>query len=487
MSEEEEEVEYEEVEELEDEEKKEEPIKKDDIIENNDKKEENIQVTNDNNNIKINKKEIVTDTRIFKKDDTNLAKQENTVKKKKTDNELKKLKQKENKNMNSMFNKKLKDFEQLSQKVDIVLEKIQLNNNKKRKEDNTSNKTKKSDDKILLEKEMQIKNSLSMIHNLTRENKKLKDEIENLNKRLIYSDDLTQLEQISSKNAEIEKLKKKIIDLTKKYDEAKGLNISYETQIKQLKEIINRYKVKLVDLKSKYDSINNEGKVPLNKVNRNNFDFKENKLIKSASEINIKKTKNKKTAFSILNDNFYHLLTDKEKNSLKNLFETNEDYASFTNKINILETRNQIAEKKLEIEIDNLNQLVKDKEINIENLNKEIEKKDRKISTLENKLNTLRTKNKIINNKQKKILSVEEQLKKNGFKINTASKKDKIEKLNILVNHYKEELDKNYIEKCKVEEIKTINQQIGNINFFDTKFFDNFVKSKNIKPISKAK
>ena len=326
-----------------------------------------------------------------------------------------------------------------------------------------------------------------MIHNLTRENKKLKEEIESLNKRLIYSDDLTQLEQISSKSAEIEKLKKKIIDLTKKYDEAKRLNVSYETQINQLKEIINRYKVKLVDLKSKYDSINNEGKVKLDKINRNNLDTKENKLIKSASDINIKKMRSKKTAYSILNDNFYHLLTDKEKNSLKNLFGTNEDYMSFTNKINILETRNQIAEKKLEIEIDNLNQLVKDKEINIDKLNKELEKKDRKISTLENKLNTLRTKNKIINNKQKKILSVEEQLKQNGFKINATSKKDKLEKLNILVNHYKEELDKNYIEKCKVEEISTINKQIGNINFFDTKFFDNFTKTKKIKPISTAK
>ena len=480
---EEEEVEYEEIEEVEEEEKKEEPIKKDEVIENNDKKEENVQVTNNNT---INKNdEIVADIKNVKIDDNNLTKQENTVKKNKTDNELKKPKQKENKNINSIFNKKIKDFEQLSQKVDIVLDKLQLNN-KKKKEDNI-NKTKKPEDKILLEKEMQIKNSLSMIHNLTRENKKLKEEIESLNKRLIYSDDLTQLEQISSKSAEIEKLKKKIIDLTKKYDEAKRLNVSYETQINQLKEIINRYKVKLVDLKSKYDSINNEGKVKLDKINRNNLDTKENKLIKSASDINIKKMRSKKTAYSILNDNFYHLLTDKEKNSLKNLFGTNEDYMSFTNKINILETRNQIAEKKLEIEIDNLNQLVKDKEINIDKLNKELEKKDRKISTLENKLNTLRTKNKIINNKQKKILSVEEQLKQNGFKINATSKKDKLEKLNILVNHYKEELDKNYIEKCKVEEISTINKQIGNINFFDTKFFDNFTKTKKIKPISTAK
>ena len=239
---EEEEVEYEEIEEVEEEEKKEEPIKKDEVIENNDKKEENIQVTNNNT---INKNdEIVADIKNVKIDDNNLTRQENTVKKNKTDNELKKPKPKENKNINSIFNKKIKDFEQLSQKVDIVLDKLQLNN-KKKKEDN--NKTKKPEDKILLEKEMQIKNSLSMIHNLTRENKKLKEEIESLNKRLIYSDDLTQLEQISSKSAEIEKLKKKIIDLTKKYDEAKRLNVSYETQINQLKEIINRYKVKLVD------------------------------------------------------------------------------------------------------------------------------------------------------------------------------------------------------------------------------------------------
>ena len=129
---------------------------------------------------------------------------------------------------------------------------------------------------------------------------------------------------------------------------------------------------------------------------------------------------------------------------------------------------------------------MKNKEIQIENLNKEIEKKDKKINTLENKLNELKMKNKMISRSQRRLLTIEQQLRESGFNITNSSNKDKIDKLNILVNIYKEELDKNYIEKCKEEEINSFNKELGDIRFFDSKFFNNLTKTKNNNIINSA-
>ena len=148
------------------------------------------------------------------------------------------------------------------------------------------------------------------------------------------------------------------------------------------------------------------------------------------------------------------------------------------NKIYILETRNKMAENQYENEIKNLNKIIKDKDNKINELKMEITKKDIKINTLENKLSEYKKKNQIFNNKQKKLLTVEEQLKEGKFDIKTTSNKEKVEKLNLLVNHYREELKKKYIEKCKEEEINNFNKEIGNIQFFDNKFFENLNKNK---------
>ena len=57
--------------------------------------------------------------------------------------------------------------------------------------------------------------------------------------------------------------------------------------------------------------------------------------------------------------------------------------------------------------------------------------------------------------------------------------KIKLKKLNILVNHYNEELNKIHIEKSKLEEIGKINKKIGNIYFIDHKFFENLPKNND--------
>ena len=453
-------------EEYEEEEREEEKIKKE-KVENNNKKEVKIRISenknNDNNRNDINN-EYKIDKSMLNKE--NINKDYNI--------ESKESREKQDKKIALLFNRKLKNIEKLSQKVDFVLNKIELN---KKVQKENRNKKIISENKILLEKEMQIKNSLAMIHSLTKENTKLKEQIEILNKKLIISDDLSLLEQISSKNEEIEQLRKKIVELTKKYNEAKNKNLGYETQINHSKGIINRYKTRIIELKTKYDNSQEVTIRPPKNLNK-----KGNPLIKSASHISLKKTIQNKSMHELFNENFYQLLTEKEKSSLRNLFNSNEEYIAFNSKLNIIETRNKNAEKQYENEIENLNQLVKIKDVKIENLNKEIEKRDKLIKTLESKLNELKIKNKIIIRKQKKILTIEDQLKDNGYKINNyTSNRDKLEKLNILVNHYQEELNKNYIEKCKEEEINKLNKEIGEIHFFDSKFFAKFGKKSNNK------
>ena len=440
------------------------------VIENKDKKDEKIQV----NDLNSNRSNIYNDINKSSNENKERAIQENNI-----SIELKKSKEKEDKKLAFLFNKKLKKYDKLSQKVDLVLSQIQLSK-KRKSEDN--NKNMKSQDKILLEKEMQIKNSLAMIHNLTKENQNLKEQLDNLNSKLLPSDDSSLLEQIASKNTEIEKLKKKVVELSKKYDEVKIKNKTYETQINQSKEIINRYKIRIYELKAKNENSHDfKIKLPIKPHS------KDNKLLKSSSQINLKKFNKTKNIHELLNNNFYQLLTDKERNSLRNLFGKNEkEFVSFNNKLNILENRNKNAEKQFESEIEILNQIVKNKEIQIENLNKEIEKKDKKINTLENKLNELKMKNKMISRSQRRLLTIEQQLRESGFNITNSSNKDKIDKLNILVNIYKEELDKNYIEKCKEEEINSFNKELGDIRFFDSKFFNNLTKTKNNNIINSA-
>ena len=114
----------------------------------------------------------------------------------------------------------------------------------------------------------------------------------------------------------------------------------------------------------------------------------------------------------------------------------------------------------------------------IGNLNEENLQKNKKIENLEKQIEELKAKYRKIIIKNKRILKLGEQLKENEFNINFLSDKEKLEKLNILVNIYKEASNKINIEKSKLEEINKINNEIGNINFFDSKFFNNF-KNKN--------
>ena len=404
----------------------------------------------------------------------NIDKNNNDSKDKLNNTDLKIIElKKEKKKFSLMFKNKLKDYETLSKKFDKLLNKVEIK--QKKQKDNNNNTSR---DKKLLEKELQLKTSLAMIKNLTKENKKLKEELDTIKIKYFSNEEW----QIITKNSEIEKLKKKNIELNKKYEDANFNKINYENILNQKDEIINRQKKKIFELKYKSEndkssSINNIS-VKENK-NKTILNFKttaRNKLLKSSSQLDVKQLNNKFISLrKYINENHYNFLNDKEKSALKNLFDSNEDYNSFRAKYNIVENRNKRAENQLEKKIVNLETQLKEKENLIEELNKKLKEKESTIKILENKIKEMNNRIKIAENKNKRIiLSVEDQLKENGYNIDNLSVKDKMNKLYDLINHLKKELDKNYIQKQKEEEISKINQEIGNIQFFDDNFFKNY-------------
>ena len=297
---------------------------------------------------------------------------------------------KNNKNNKFILNKKLKKIEQLSRKFDLMLNKLTINNKNKRK-NNNNNFNSVSQDKILFEK--QRHNDSIMIHQLLNDKKQLEERIEILTKITSASEYSNLIEEIKLKNAEIEKLNETIKQMKKNYEEIKGENKNYEEKNIQLEKIIMRIKGKndkgiTENVKLKETNKEQKKKTPINLM------IKENKLLKSFSKLNIEKfNKNGNSRNKIKNnDNFYNLLNEKEKACLKNLFGSNEEYASFSNKLNIINTRNIKVENQLKAEIDNLNKYIKIKDEEIEKLNKQIENKDIIIKSLEKQINELRKK-----------------------------------------------------------------------------------------------
>ena len=363
---------------------------------------------------------------------------------------------KNNKNNFSVAKKKLKKYDELTRKFDSL-----LNNLSKHKLKKQSNKNNKSDNAIIIEKEKQIKNDSIMIHNLRRDKNELEEQIEVLKKVSSPSEYNSLIEQITLKNIEIGKLNKKIKEFEKNYKQAKNENIAFEKKNKQLEDLIIRLKNNIVHLEKAI----NKNKVPKEerkKKNLNNITTKKNKLLRSFSQLNIEKLNKFETSPKKIRENFYHLLNDKEKSCLKNLFGSNEEYTSFGNKLNILNSRNIKVEKQLKIEIEKLNKIIIEKEKIITELNKIIDLRGITIKTLERKLNEFKRNNEINKSEQIKLLTIDELLKEIEIKANFKSNKDKIEKINILVNHYKEELNRMNIENCKLKEIiKNYEQIIG--------------------------
>ena len=433
----------------------------------NDKIEEkNKSEINDNN--KIDEKIKLYNIKIKNKNNNdidNKLNDENIIIKENSDkiiNESDKKKENEDKNSNIEFNNELitqeiKKLEKQTEKNDLIINKLLSNKKSKSKNEEIN----KSYNQIILENEKQIKKDL--FKSLIKDKNKIKK---------IKSPS----EQTILKDIEIKNLKRQIKELQSKYNKIKIENEKYEKKNKQLEEIIIRLKEKNLKKKEKIENNRQGYKISLKK-NYDIFKKKENNSLKNSSDINLNSLNKSQSARIIHDDdNFYHLLTNREKKCLKNLFGSYEEYYLFCNKLNIIDSRNKKVENQLKTEIAKLVKYIRSQERDIIKLNDDIFLRNEIINILESQLNTLRRQSSIITNKHKKILKFEEELKDENFNIKSMPNKIKLKKLNVLVNHFNEELNKIHIEKSKLKEIDKINKKIGNIYFIDEKFFENFSK-----------
>ena len=414
-------------------------------------------------------------------------------------------KQKEEMSKLTKINDKLrKNLEQLSSKVDILLKKANDNaeNKKKKKINNTTqnsvNVTKSNNEKNNINNEMdskekQLKNSLSMIHYLTKDNQKLKKQIEALNQ--ISPVDTHSLEVIKKKDDEINMLNvenRKLKDEVNKFKYAEKTIETLKKRITNLQDTLNRVNGKMFSLKEENNSIKNNN-IDLNSDNnsKNNFSSiiqkskikKSNILNNSNNNLNKNLGRQRSSSLSNINKNkdikpfstsknFYRLFNESEQKAISTLF-SEEDLHKFKEKVGILENRNSVAEKLYEKEIKNLKKSVAEKDEEISYCNKKMHEKDQQITVLNNQIKELKEIKKNIkknNEKQEeKGLNVEEQLKEFGYGKIMKNKDEQIEKLNSIINTLKEQINKEHIERNKEKEIYGIKKELGVIEIVDLK------------------
>ena len=419
----------------------------------------------------------------------------------------------------SKLNSKLrKNLEQVSSQVDTLLKKVNDNaiNPKKKKNisENTINNYPNSVninetgnlnniDKDSLSKDMQLKNSLTMIHYLTKDNKKLKKQIETLNQ--ITPNDMNALESIRRKENEITLLNnenRKLKDEINQYKYAEKTIENLKKKINNLNDTIKRLNDKIFSMKDeneknqnlKRNLSNNNSSINIKENNQNisiikennNLDYlkvknkikNNNKLLNNTPHNNLL---NKKLGFrqrsssltNIRNDNiqyknFYKLFNENEQKAISTLFSSEEDLNNFKQKIIILENRNQNSEKLYTKEINDLKKLINEKDDHIKYLNSKIHENEVKFKILQSKSKEKMNNNLSYEKKEKKI-NVEQQLKEFGYVKNIRNKNEQIEKLNNIINNLKEEINKNHIEKSKEKELNDLKNEIGKIEIVDLK------------------
>ena len=280
---------------------------------------------------------------------------------------------------------------------------------------NEENKDKDGEIESLKEKlnmkESQLKNSLNLIEFLSKDNKKLKLQYESLGFDKSNINNYKLMEEIKKKNKEIRQLEKEYKDLVSVKSTDKELeyyknhliqlneaNKNNESKIKKLKSTLEQYQNKESDINKK--NINSPNSPVLNaryklnssndsksgnfKMSRNNQDNKERR---SFSVVNAYDWRNPE-----LNNNFSRLFNEKEKKALLTLFENEEDYNKFNQKINIIEKHYNSNAKRFQSNINELKQSLDDKDEQIAYLREKIRENEMKIKILLNQVHLERHK-----------------------------------------------------------------------------------------------
>ena len=310
--------------------------------------------------------------------------------------------------------------------ISSTLNKYKLKEAKNKIFSNEENKDKDEDIESLKEKlnmkESQLKNSLSLIEFLRKDNKKLKKLSESFgNENLIENNNINNyklIEEIKKKNKEINQLEKAYKEIVSIKTPDKELEY-YKNQVLQLKEANSNNeatikKLRIAIAQNKEDKKLNLPNSPIinarykldnmdskNKISQNIKDHRSSSVINSYDWRNTN-----------LNKNFGKLLNEKEKNALLKLFESEEEFKNFNKKLNVIDNHYNAIGKRYETTINELKETIKDKDEQIAYLREKIRENEMKIKILMNKFHLER---------QKNDKSVPKQQEKNSTKAITKS------------------------------------------------------------------
>jgi kinetochore protein NDC80 len=292
-------------------------------------------------------------------------------------------------------------------KITSALTKYKLNDNLTRNKtneiySNEEDKNKQNEIESLREqlviKNSQLKNSLNLIEFLSKDNKKLKLQYDSFGSDINNINNYKLIEELKKKNKEILQLEKeyKEVALLKTSDkeldyyksqviQLKEINSLNESKIKKMKSVIERYqdlnKNNIINIKYKFNN-SNDTKNCQRKIN----DLS-NKDRKSLSMINSYDWRNPE-----INKNFNKLFNDNEKRALLTLFENEEDFQKFNQKLNTIEKHYSASEKRLQSNIKELKQSIADKDEQISYLRDKIRENEMKIKILLNQVHLERQK-----------------------------------------------------------------------------------------------
>ena len=393
-------------------------IKINNLVKDKQKLIDQAEITKNNYEEQINRKkqEILTLSQINAKLKKNLEKVSNQVNKL-LDKMVEKKNIQKSGSSKDLTNINLKSNTNNKRFISSALNRYKLDSNELNSNEEYKDKDKSTEIELLKEKlkmkESQLKNSLNLIEFLSKDNKRLKLLYESLGKDNVENNKLNNyklMEEIKKKNKEILQLEKEYKDIASLKSGDKELEY-YKSQVIQLKEANNNHLSKIKKLKLTLDEYKNK-ELSINK--KNNFPI--SPLINSKSKINIsneskislfknlrnnQNIKDKRSLSVInshdwrnheLNNNFGRLFNEAEKKALFTLFDNEDDYKKFNQKLKIIENHYNAAAKRYQTNINELKQSIDDKDEQIAYLREKIRENEMKIKILLNQVHLERHK-----------------------------------------------------------------------------------------------
>ena len=325
-------------------------------------------------------------------------------------------------------------LEELTQRLDKIL----VNTNQKLKINKTININQEDLQHQLDIKEKELKNQQQLINILTKDNKNIRNMLNNFNNFGINENNFNFKEKIQQQYQEIQNLQKNIKEYKIKLEQKQNLtqksiinkNINFNTDEensspKKLNFFLHKNK------KIKLNSISSSGST---------YDIKKYNIKNQSCDninINTKLIKKKlihKGKISSFSNNLNiteNIFTKEEINVIKNSFLSEDKYENFMNKINILDKASKSKEKEMNMKIKIIENKLKEKEKELLELKRISKEKENKIITLNvqnkelkkdkedllNKINFLAHTLNELDYKNQMILKKNEQIKNSIFNI----------------------------------------------------------------------